>query len=418
MLKIVAVFHLAVGLCVLAAVSCGGDSAPTAPSPVPAGGGGRPAEAAGGRIQQSPGSAPAADFQPAAAGLDHLAPPRAGGFNAYDLELSWQDGMLALVLVEDQMAGMRRASHPYRQRRIDVWYCPAEPHHVGMTCGVPIWSASRTLAGRLELPAVPLAACDEWVVVQAAELSDDRQDGWRNAPCDDAATPRFFPPEPEPEPAAESAAVQSTVDSTIAAAGGLVAGRGQLNVVDVRELFRGTEGTDGDDYRPTSSDVTVATVEMTNNPRVRVTPVGPGTATIQVVFLRSRARVEFDVRVGREATETLLVPHSAGNRVKTPFSTALGAPPVNNVPQAQTVARNYFNRDFNAAQWQTAAETAAETHCTDAAQGYERATSVSTGSDEWEYSSNQNTFPNSIQYYARKARTWSATCERTVIVYE
>ena len=49
MLKIVAVFHLAVGLCVLAAVSCGGDSAPTAPSPVPAGGGGGPAEAAGGR---------------------------------------------------------------------------------------------------------------------------------------------------------------------------------------------------------------------------------------------------------------------------------------------------------------------------------------------------------------------------------
>ena len=124
--------------------------------------------------------------------------------------------------------------------------------------------------------------------------------------------------------------------------------------------------------------------------------------------------LDFTIRVYMLVTETLAVPHSAGNRVRTPFSTALGAPPVNNVPQAQTVARSHFNRDYSAAQWQTAAETAAGTHCTDAAQGYERATSVSTGSDEWEYSSNQNNFPNTIQYYARKARTWAATCERTV----
>ena len=124
--------------------------------------------------------------------------------------------------------------------------------------------------------------------------------------------------------------------------------------------------------------------------------------------------LDFTIRVYMLVTETLAVPHSAGNRVRTPWSTQLGIPPVNNVPQAQTVARNRFNRDYSAAQWQTAATTAAGTHCTDAAQGYERATSVSTGSDEWEYSSNQNNFPNTIQYYARKARTWSATCERTV----
>ena len=122
--------------------------------------------------------------------------------------------------------------------------------------------------------------------------------------------------------------------------------------------------------------------------------------------------LDFTIRVYMLVTETLAVPHSAGNRVRTPWSTQLGIPPVNNVPQAQTVARNRFNRDYSASQWQTAATTAAGTHCT--AQDYERATSVSTGSDEWEYSSNQNNFPNTIQYYARKARTWAATCERTV----
>ena len=122
--------------------------------------------------------------------------------------------------------------------------------------------------------------------------------------------------------------------------------------------------------------------------------------------------LDFTIRVYMLVTETLAVPHSAGNRVRTPWSTQLGIPPVNNVPQAQTVARNRFNRDYSAAQWQTAATTAAGTHCT--AQDYERATSVGTGSDEWEYSSNQNNFPNTIQYYARKARTWAATCERTV----
>ena len=62
-------------------------------------------------------------------------------------------------------------------------------------------------------------------------------------------------------------------------------------------LFEDTEGTDGDDYRATSSDVTVATVEITSNPKVRVTPVGPGTATIRVVFLKTGERREFSVRV-------------------------------------------------------------------------------------------------------------------------
>ena len=302
-------FHLVAGLCVATtAVSCGDDPAPTAPSLIPAGGASPVAAAGGG----SPAAPPArqADLQPAAstAGVRRLQPGQgrdASSFNAYDFQASWDGSMLHLALIEDEMRSMREASKPHRNRLITVETCPGEPHHALQSCGAPIWSGTRMLTGRLELPPIPLAECEGWIVVNAAELSDDQYDGWRNAPCPDpdGETPvgsdgsgEGWPEYPDPEPPAESAA-QSTVDATIAAAGGLVAGRGQLDVVDVRNLFKGTEGTTGDDYRPTSSDVTVATVEMTSNPRVRVTPVGAGTATIEVVFLRSEARVDFDVTV-------------------------------------------------------------------------------------------------------------------------
>ena len=91
--------------------------------------------------------------------------------------------MLSLVLVEDEMRSMREASMPHRMRRITVSTCPVEPHHPGQSCGVPIWEGTRMLAGRLELPPITLPECGGWVVVQAAELSDDVYDGWRNAPC-------------------------------------------------------------------------------------------------------------------------------------------------------------------------------------------------------------------------------------------
>ena len=122
----------------------------------------------------------------------------------------------------------------------------------------------------------------------------------------------------------------------------------------------------------------------------------------------------------KKVTLRLVVEHDNSRRVRTPFSSSLGAPPVNNVPQAQTVARNYYTNNppagFSPAQaadsWQALAETAAATYCTD--EGYTRAVGVGTDGETWEYSSNQNTFPNSIQYYARKSRTWTATCEKDV----
>ena len=298
--RVVSILVVAAG--VLAAVSCGDDPAPAAPSLVPAGG--------------APPVAAAADrqaVQPAAfhADVRRLEPGQGRdehSFNAYEFHASWDGTMLNLVLVEDEMRSMREASKPHRMRRITVETCPREPRHATLSCGDPLWSGSRMLAGRLELPPIELAECEGWIVVTAAELSDDKYDGWRNAPCPSPdgettvgsdGTGEGWPEYPDrdrPEQSAETT-VQSTVDATIAAAGGLVAGHGQWDVVDVINLFKDTEGTTGGDYRPTSSDVTVATVEMTSNPRVRVTPVGPGTATIEVVFLRSEARVDFDVTV-------------------------------------------------------------------------------------------------------------------------
>ena len=437
----VVVSILAASAGVLAAVSCGDDPAPTAPSLVPAPGA-PPAAAAGGGSPAAPPARPA-DLRPAArADVRGLQPGQGthGDFNAYDFEASWDGSMLHLALIEDEMRSMRESSKPHRSRPITVGTCPVEPHHATQSCGAPIWRGTRVLKGRLGLPLIPLAECAGWIVVNAAELSDDRYDGWRNAPCPDPddetgvgsdGSGEGWPEYPEPEP---ERSAQSIADGAIRRAGGLVAGGGPVDVAEVSALFPGTGSTDGGDYGATSSAPAVATVEITSNPRVRVTPVGAGTATITVVFRRSGASVEFDVTVAPpllvpvQVTETLDVPHSANNRVRTPFSTQVGRPPLNNVPQAQGVARTEYNNlppaMFNpstwtaeqiAAAWQALADTAAATHCT--GEGYERAASVTTGTDQWEYSPNQNSYANTYQYYARKARTWAATCERTVTVY-
>ena len=215
--------------------------------------------------------------------------------------------MLSLALVEDEMRSMREASKPHRMRRVTVEYCPVEPHHALQSCGTALWTGRVRLAGRVELDPIALPACEGWIVVHADELFDDAWDGWRNAPCPSAGAGEVgsdgsgdgWPDYPDPVQPAETgrSRVQRTVDATIAAAGGLVAGRGQLDVVNVVNLFKGTEGTTGDDYTPTSSAPAVATVAMTDNPRVRVTPLGAGTATIEVVFLRTGERVEFSVTV-------------------------------------------------------------------------------------------------------------------------
>ena len=280
----------------LAAVSCGDDPSPTAPSPVPAPGA-PPAAAGGGR---------AALLQPAAHGDVRGLQPGSGGdassFNAYDFEVSWDGSMLHLALIEDEMRSMREASKPHRNRRITVGTCPVEPHHALQSCGDPIWSGTRVLAGRLELPPIPLASCAGWLVVSAAELSDDRYDGWRNAPC----------PNPDGGTVGSDGSgetwsedpgtrtpdrVQRTVNEAVSAAGGLTPGGDPVSVAEVGALFEETEGTTGDDFRGASSAPTVATVVITDNPHVEITPVGAGRTTIEVVFLRSGASIEFDVDV-------------------------------------------------------------------------------------------------------------------------
>lgn len=109
--------------------------------------------------------------------------------------------------------------------------------------------------------------------------------------------------------------VQENVDRVIAAAvgGGDGAGGGGLQAggepvrVEVTQIFTGT--APGDVFRATSSDETVATVTVTPNPGVIVTPVGPGTATITVSASRpggpAEIRSQFDVTVGAPGVPAL-----------------------------------------------------------------------------------------------------------------
>ena len=143
----------------------------------------------------------------------------------------------------------------------------------------------------------------------------------------------------------------------------------------------------------------------------------------------------FTIQVWKLVAQTLAVAADNARRVQTPFSAQIGRPPINNVPQAQQVARQEYDNfppaSFNpstrtaaqiTAAWTALAVTAATTYCAaqprgddpdDPAYAY-RAESAATGSEGWAYSSNQNTYANTYQYFARKTRTWTATCERTV----
>ncbi len=164
-LFVLVLFVLSVG-----SVACGDSDSPTAPSTTMA--------------DAPPSFGPSTPVRttPASFDADNLRPD-ARGWNAYDFTASWDGRMLRLVLVEDRMRNMREASKPHRNRLITVGTCPVEPHHSLQACGDPIWQGSMRLAGRLELDPIPLASCEGWIVVNAAELSDDKYDGWRNAPC-------------------------------------------------------------------------------------------------------------------------------------------------------------------------------------------------------------------------------------------
>ena len=88
---------------------------------------------------------------------------------------------MTLTFAPVDMPKMPDAAREYRNRAVTVWQCPVEPHHVGQTCGEPVFQDSFAFLGSPSRT-FPLADCAGWLVVEAAELSADRHDGWRNAP--------------------------------------------------------------------------------------------------------------------------------------------------------------------------------------------------------------------------------------------
>ena len=97
------------------------------------------------------------------------------------MQVEYLDGEVTLTFAPVDMPGMPDAAREYRNRAVTVWQCPVEPHHVGQTCGEPVFRDSFAFLGSPSRT-FPLADCAGWLVVEAAELSDDRHDGWRNAP--------------------------------------------------------------------------------------------------------------------------------------------------------------------------------------------------------------------------------------------
>ena len=321
-------FFLLLIVLVAGALACSGDdessSSPLQPSPL------APAPAGAG-LSASPVSltAGAGDVP----GISRIAPlPQ--GFNAYDARIEYQDGEVTLTFVPVDMPKMPNAAREYRNRAVTVWQCPVEPHHVGQTCGEPVFWDSFAFAGSPSRT-FPLADCAGWLVIEADELSDDRYDGWRNAPLScrtdeegrtvaDVDTggggagweeSRFDPPvRGGAVVVVERPSAQSVVDAAIVAAGGL---KPDLDPVSVAAstLFEGTEGSTGAEYSAASSDLTVATVAVTDNPQVVITPVAPGTATIAVTFLKTEAAVEFDVTVTLPSLWPLDLTATSGSRL-------------------------------------------------------------------------------------------------------
>ena len=151
---------------------CGDSDSPTAPSVM------QDAPSVRSTAPSTPVQAMPASFDP-----DGLRHDIRDGFNAYEFSASYDGSMLTLTLTEDEMINMREASKPHRNRTITVEICPSEPKLATLACGDQIWRGSLMLSGTVELDPIPLASCNGWITVTAAELSDDRNDGWRNAPC-------------------------------------------------------------------------------------------------------------------------------------------------------------------------------------------------------------------------------------------
>ena len=138
---------------------------------------------------------------------------------------------------------------------------------------------------------------------------------------------------------------------------------------------------------------------------------------------------DFTVRVWKLVEQTIAVAADNARRVQGPFSPQIGRPPAASVSSAQFVARREYNNNLPAAfDWTALAVPAATAYCAaqeappgpnvpdnDPAYAYRASTAATVSATEgWGYSSNQNTYANTWQFYARKTRTWTATCERTV----
>ena len=298
---------LAAGAGLVACSDDGSSSSPLQPSPLtPAPAGAGPRGFAGG---PAAGLAAGADAE-----IARLAPV-SDDFNAYNAQIEYVDGEVTITFVPVDMSRMPPAAGAHRNRAVTVRHCPVEPHHVGQVCGdgAPVFRDSFAFMGSPSRT-FTMPGCSGWLVIEVAELSDDRYDGWRNAPLscrtDEAGRAvasvdtdgngdgwggsRFDPPA---RAESEAEQVQRVVDEAIAAAAGRFVPAADPVSVSVTELFEDTAGTTGDDYRATSSNPAVATVEITPNPRVKITPVGPGRTTIRVDNLRSEERVDFDVAV-------------------------------------------------------------------------------------------------------------------------
>ena len=438
-------FRLVVAAGVLAAASCGGDPAPTAPSLVPAAGAPPAADAGGG----SPAAPPArqADLRPAArADVRGLQPGQwtHGDFNAYDFEASWDGSMLHLALIEDEMRSMREGSKPHRNRLITVGTCPVEPHHALQSCGAPIWSGTRRLAGRLELPPIPLAECAGWLVVNAAELSDDRYDGWRNGPCPDPddetgvgsdGSGEGWPEYPEPESGASPTAPGSGAPPT--------------DPTDPTDPGGGAPPTDppapannapvitnpGDKTYDRGAAITAFGITANDADGDTVTlgvsglPTGlswssgqvsgtvDASATVQTytVTVTANDGVGAAVTLDFEIKVLHRIPVSAGNTIQSPLGPA-GSSLLTMGP-AQTSAQQAFNSNPPAG-WTSAlsattssalAVTDASTVCTGLSLSLVSG-SVFVGTFSWAYGANQVT-PPAHQYRARRVHPWAARCE-------
>ena len=119
-------------------------------------------------------------------------------------------------------------------------------------------------------------------------------------------------------------------------------------------------------------------------------------------------------RKKKVVVDRMAVPSSVDTGFTTPFGPLGDADGV--ITQAAANARNAFDASPPwapgpaADYWQALAETAAAAYC--AARGYNRAVEVSSGTELWNYSTDQDSGAG-YQYQARKYRQWTGICEKT-----